>query len=421
MVAQLKRIFKNLIIGCGLAVLMASSAAWYGVSNDQVLRYARAKEFDYVSWTLQSLWLKVQQGAFGLTDYLTADQQHDLVVDYLDNVAERSQVSSQIATIYADPAVLDPARAAADLLAQQAELDQTIAKVGPLAEDIIQSQVASIFAEEGLTLGGQTIPPTLYHITPLPMALIVSPREIIRQDEDISVLPDLSLEQITQLEQTVETHLDVSALVVPVGGVGVYPTMVMSTTDLNWLVQTVAHEWAHNYLTWHPLGALYYTSGEMRTINETTASLIGTEVGERVIERFYPERVPQPAENSASAASPAESESEAPVFDYRAEMHATRVKVDALLAEGKIDAAEEYMQTRREFFWEHGYRIRRLNQAYFAFYGAYADTPGGAAGSDPVGGAVRDLRSQSPTLAAFVQRIAWVTSYERLTVLVQQP
>ena len=76
-------------------------------------------------------------------------------------------------------------------------------------------------------------------------------------------------------------------------------------------------------------------------------------------------------------------------------MHTTRVTVDALLAAGKINEAESYMEQRRQLFVQNGYTIRKLNQAYFAFYGAYADVPGGAAGEDPVGPAVRALaRSQ---------------------------
>ena len=95
-------------------------------------------------------------------------------------------------------------------------------------------------------------------------------------------------------------------------------------------------------------------------------------------------------------------------------MRQTRITADELLAAGEIEAAEEYMEARRQVFWEHGYRIRKLNQAYFAFYGAYADQPGGAAGEDPVGEAVRALYADSPSLAAFLKRIAWMTSFEEL-------
>lgn len=72
------------------------------------------------------------------------------------------------------------------------------------------------------------------------------------------------------------------------------------------------------------------------------------------------------------------------------------------------------MEVRRRFFIDNGYAIRKLNQAYFAFHGAYADQPGGAAGEDPVGAAVRQLREHSPSLAAFLKRIAWMTSFEEL-------
>jgi hypothetical protein len=95
-------------------------------------------------------------------------------------------------------------------------------------------------------------------------------------------------------------------------------------------------------------------------------------------------------------------------------MRETRLTVDALLADGNIEEAEEYMEERRRFLWDNGYHIRRLNQAYFAFYGAYADVPGGAAGDDPVGAAVRALRAQSGSLAEFLSRIAWMSTYEQL-------
>ena len=76
--------------------------------------------------------------------------------------------------------------------------------------------------------------------------------------------------------------------------------------------------------------------------------------------------------------------------------------------------AEQYMELRRLFFWDNGYRIRKLNQAYFAFYGAYADTPGGAAGDDPVAAAVRALFDQSDSVADFIRTISWMSSFEEL-------
>jgi hypothetical protein len=100
-------------------------------------------------------------------------------------------------------------------------------------------------------------------------------------------------------------------------------------------------------------------------------------------------------------------------------MHETRVTADQMLAEGKIEEAETYMELRRQVFWENGYLLRKLNQAYFAFHGAYADVPGGAAGQDPVGPAVRALREQSDSLADFINTISWMTSFEQLQQAIQ--
>jgi len=98
-------------------------------------------------------------------------------------------------------------------------------------------------------------------------------------------------------------------------------------------------------------------------------------------------------------------------------MHITRLRVDELLAAGNVEEAEAYMEARRLVFWENGYAIRKLNQAYFAFYGSYADSPTGPAGEDPVGAAVRELRQHSGSLAEFIERMQDLTSFTELQAL----
>jgi len=153
----------------------------------------------------------------------------------------------------------------------------------------------------------------------------------------------------------------------------------------------------------------------VNTINETTASLAGEELGLMILQKYYPDHVPPEMDLAAAESSPPSEETEPDpnAFDFRAEMRITRVEADRLLAGGEIETAEAYMEARRQFFWDNGYLIRKLNQAYFAFYGAYNDDPGGgASGEDPVGPAVVALRSQFEALADFLRTIAWVTSYE---------
>jgi hypothetical protein len=180
----------------------------------------------------------------------------------------------------------------------------------------------------------------------------------------------------------------------------------------------VAHEWIHNYLTLRPLGLLYERNQELRTMNETAANIAGKELGAALIERFYPELVPAPVpivQDSPEENVTTETESEVAIFDFRAEMHSTRLQVDAFLAEGEVEEAEVYMEERRLFFRENGYSIRKINQAYFAFYGSYADQPSGPAGDDPVGETVRLLRAQSSSLAEFLKTMAFITSFEALS------
>ena len=402
-------------------LLLGRSVVPPGDRLEQIRAFTRMIEFDYVNWTLEAMLGKNAESAVKAPSYMTVAEQREVVFEYFRVVRWVNQTSRNIDRIYADPNISDPNQAAAEdnrILSILKEQEQSLK---PIAESVVQHQVSTLVADMGLGMGGQPIPPVLYHSTRLPEALVISPRNLIRQDYNISLEPELTTQREDQLENDVEGTVDVSALVVPIGGVGIYPTMVMNTTDLNWLLEVVAHEWTHNFLTLRPLGMLYEATPQLRTINETTANIAGVEIGLEVIKRYYPELAPpeEQAEPSQPARAPTPEDPNA--FSYRREMRKTRVQVDTLLADGKIDEAEAYMEQRRRFFWDHGYQIRKLNQAYFAFYGAYNDQPGGgAAGSDPVGPVVQQLRRQSRSLADFLNRISWVTSFDGLKEMVNR-
>ena len=411
------RLIRLAILVIITALLVPSSALSARDQQERVRAFTRDLEFDYVSWTLKAWGVKINQSALGTSQYLPADTRRQVVLDYLDLVRQIRQTEGELNAIFSNPEIEDPEVAAAPVLEALERLNDQRNTLGPLAESVIQSQISATVAELELTVGGQPVPAVLYRTTPLPTALIVSPRDIIRQDKNISLQPDLRVDLRAELENKVDQELNVSSLVVDVGGIGVYPTMVMQTSNLDFMTEVVAHEWIHNFLTLRPLGMNYMSSPELRTMNETAASIAGREIGRAVLERYYPDQVPPPP----PPLPPETSEPiTAPTFDFRAEMRETRVTVDELLEQGKIEEAEAYMEERRLFFREHGYIIRKLNQAYFAFHGAYADQPGGAAGEDPVGAAVRQLRENSPSLAAFLNRISWMTSFEQLKEVVEK-
>lgn len=427
--SRLVKLLRRLSLAGRLSLVLFGAVLLLGNSNlpptdslEKVRAFTRQIEFDFIGWTFDAFKMKLFESALGTSNYLTDEQRHELVLEYLALIQQIQRQESQVEQIFADPTIGDPQDFARPLLEELDALYARREKIGPLAESILQSQISSVVAEMGLSLGGQALPPVLYHSTPLPLILIVSPREVIRLDESVVLNGDLTVDIQEALEETVDQKLNVSSLVEHIGGLGMYPTMVVESGNIDWLSEVVSHEWIHNYLTLRPLGLNYESSPEMRVINETVASIAGKEIGRAVLERYYPELVPPPP----APASPVETPTkpvEPPSFDFRKEMGITRQQADKLLAEGKIEEAERYMEERRQVFWENGHRwLRKLNQAYFAFHGAYADEPGGPAGvtEDPVGAAVRELRLQSPSLADFLKTVARVTSFEQLQEIINQ-
>ena len=72
------------------------------------------------------------------------------------------------------------------------------------------------------------------------------------------------------------------------------------------------------------------------------------------------------------------------------------------------------MDEQRDYLQTQGYYIRKLNQAYFAFYGNYADT---AAYSNPIGTTIQQIRNQRSSLKDFLNSVANVTSVSELDKL----
>ena len=74
------------------------------------------------------------------------------------------------------------------------------------------------------------------------------------------------------------------------------------------------------------------------------------------------------------------------------------------------------MEERRLLFVEKGIFIRKLNQAYFAFYGTYAESPTSVS---PIGDQLHSFRNAVPNLRTFIREVSQVSNYdeflERLT------
>jgi hypothetical protein len=272
----------------------------------------------------------------------------------------------------------------------------------------IERAVSALASQQGLTavspFGTLMLPPTSIEVTEPPRVLVVSPREHVEVAQSILLRSDVTTPTAEALERDVDS-LGMSGLVVTIGGIATYPAIVpLQSTPLETL-SAVAHEWLHGYLFFRPLGRAYLTSYDARSLNETVADLGGRELGRLLAVAFELPTQPAAARQSADGAA----------FNFRQEMQATRVQLDALLAAGQVDEAEAYLDQRRQDFVAAGYPIRKLNQAYFAFNGSYGDSP---ASVSPLNRQVRALRAESPDLGSFLRRVANMSSSSEVAAAV---
>ena len=278
-------------------------------------------------------------------------------------------------------------------------------------EQLLEAEISSALREEAIPsrIGGLIFPPVDFALDRPPRVLSVSPRDRILLTEDILLVPDMSVEEQEALEERISQEHDLSALVDSIGGLSTYPSFI-TPTSLRSTLNIAAHEWLHHYLFFRPLGQNMFRDDDMRTLNETTANIFGDELGDRIYTRLTGEELPERVRGT-------EEECSEPQFCFDREMRRTRLRVDELLAQGKILEAEGYMEEQRRRFVENGYHIRKLNQAYFARRGAYADSP---ASISPIFDQLTELREMSGSLTRFIHAVSGVSSYNRFNELLTE-
>ena len=401
----------DLIIVLCLCILPASDQSPKPTVWDEI---AGPYVFNISEWELGNFFDKwgYSLEQFFIPKKLTVQESVQRVEDYLSLAQNASSLED---TINRDKAEGNGSQAdVKSLEAQLAQLTRQRDSLRDQVEAIIEGQISAVLTDQGLAktidfIGKVNIlfPPVDFEFQQEPNVLIVSPRDKIELTKTILLSPDLSLEQIVDIENKVQ-GIDMSGLVERVGGVATYPSIIPQDDSLQYLLSTVAHEWLHHYFYFHPLGRNYWANYDMTSINETAADLGGDELGQLVYQRYYVQPV-------SEAASPgAESQ---PAFDFNKEMREIRLAVDQLLAQGQVEEAERYMEQMREYLARNGYYIRKLNQAYFAFYGTYSDMPGSVS---PIGGYLEELRQGSPSLGDFIKTVSGISSYEQLLKAIGQ-
>ena len=258
-------------------------------------------------------------------------------------------------------------------------------------------------------------PPINLYIGKPPHLLIVSPRDKILYFDRQLLKQELSVAEMEKLESSID-GLRLSALVEELGGLGgTYPPIISEASDISFIIDTAVEEWLHQYLVFKPLGFLYFLDSigfrqdpDVITMNETLVGLISQEIGSEIYTKYY-----QKSDKDNSQASENNSIID---FKFNDEMRETRKQVDIYLARGDIKGAEDYMELRRQLFVSHGYNIRKLNQAYFAFHGIYGSDP---ASVSPIYNDLKQLRARSQSVADFLNKVSAVSSYDELKKVLQ--
>ena len=369
-------------------------------TNRRINTIVKGSVFSIAGWEFKTLIGEIRPS--GITG-ITADD--------IATVKQYFNISAQINTLEAKRKA-GQALSGTDALSAEDEATEANLQVqkGALTgrvEAILERQIRDTLTGEGLYnpfCGTGRFPPVNFKLATPPNLLIISPREKIERVRDIMLVPNLAAADIGPIEDQIQA-LGVSAVIEPLGGLGAtFPTFVQDDTSLEYTLKTAVEEWLHQYLAFQPVGFQYVLhllgikqNYDIVTVNETIAGIASDEIGAQIYEKYYGGEV-TPKQTAGG---------EPPSFDFNTAMREIRITTDNLLAEGRIEQAEQYMEEQRQFLASQGYYIRKLNQAYFAFYGSYADSPTSV---DPIGTKLREIRSQADSIQDFLRQVARITT-----------
>ena len=341
------------------------------------------------------------------------EERLELIEDYLITARRAKKEENRLEGLYATrgTTVASASAAKEKLLSDEYrnELLDEREKLRARAEEATEAEISAVLIEQGLgSRFGLLFPPVDVRFDQPPTVLVTSPRDRIERLEVVLLLPDMDGFERDRLEKELMARYNLSAIVDNLAGLSTYPSLVSDLFTLRTVLQTTAHEWLHSYFFFRPLGQHLYSSEEMSTLNETAADLAGRELGDITFARMG-------GDLNVSSSRYLSGEERDPIFTRK--MRETRTRVDQLLAQGKIEEAEQYMKERQWHLRLGGYGIRKLNQAYFAFRGSYAE---GAGSISPIGDEVKELRDLVPNIRSFIQTISGVSSYEEFLNILER-
>ena len=464
-------------------LIVGGSVSRSGPSRAHIIKSATAlPDFNFLAWELNALGRTVFGGQKQLQDGLDDEAQVRLVRAYFQRATRIGEKEKELQRLIAEGAPVAaqlpgsgigvqasgqeksgtkpfgsahsgarPSAAIEEANRELASLRRQQAQERVLVESVLQQQIQEEIRRAGLGLPGLGLhgmglrgiglrdivwPPVQFAFVEPPLKLTVSARDRITTLHSRVLQAEYDPVTLEESERAIEDRTDLSAHISRIGGMAVFPAMVVESSSLEWVLATVAHEWVHHYLFLFPLGVRYATSDDLTTLNETVADIVGVEIAARLKRRLYDTAQPSAEaaggsnQDGSCACSAADTWTHTyeleqsrwerygrPLpFGFQRAMRETRLHVDTLLEAELVETAETYMEGRRRFLAANGYHLRVLNQAYFAFHGSYAT---GAAASNPIGPMLQQLRAESDDLAHFLGQVRWFTGLSDLETSLQ--
>ncbi|MFZ4815193.1 MAG: hypothetical protein ACOYL5_11710, partial [Phototrophicaceae bacterium] len=229
--------------------------------------------FDYVGWEAHAIAAKLTGAS---RDGLALDEPERaaFVRAYFDDLAHVHQAEAQVTALYADPNQRDPEQASAPFRAERDRLRASLNARQSTVEAALEAQVGGVLREHGFTF-----PPLANRFTGQTLLLVTSPRNQITLEYAFT-LNAIPVDQRDAIERRIITEQGMSALIVPIGGMALYPAMIVESANLPYIIETFAHEWLHHYFMFTPLGwqTEFAQNPEARIINESSATLFGQEI-----------------------------------------------------------------------------------------------------------------------------------------------
>jgi len=375
--------------------------------NRNVRSIVKPYRFSAFTWEIKVLPGEIKQWFINNRNEDANESQ--TVITYFSIIDNIKSLQSRIKSVKSGKSTEDIASLNYQLNTFERQRDASVKTV----EGIIINQITKTLKEQGIFSSRKYVidfPPVSFNMESPPYLLVISPRDRIESIKEVTLIQDIITEKMEYIEKEIDS-MGVSSLVVELGGyAGTYPTFVVNNAGLKFTVDTAIEEWLHQYLVFRPLGFRYLLdvtgiarNYEIATINETVASMVSREIGSMILNKYYLSENSVRRENSANDTK----------FDFNKEMREIRLMVDSCLERGEIEQAENYMEQKRRYLAENGYYIRKLNQAYFAFHGTYADRPTSVS---PIGVELRELRASCASLKEFLDKVSAMTSREDLKV-----